>query len=508
MLIGAPLAACSSDGPTEVPLERVRVGTVDEIVRVPARIEATRVLPVSTPAPGTVVELLVSNGDQVVAGQPVLRIDSPLVDQLLAQTATAAPGLALCGGGSSLPSPAGGPPATAALDELEGAFGEVLASMGRAQETLLTGLPAAPELPPLPDFSSLPGQPQPPAVPATPGQPQLPAVPEPPGGPAPEAVVELIGPVLDQARAQVETSRLTLERATAELSAGAQHAAAALETALASTRASVAAAQRSASEAQQMARSLIDSVACGPTVERSVMLDDIKQRLLVRAPADGVVVLGAPPSAGPALPTGGADALLGDLSSLFAGTNSTRLAVGSTVGIGQTLFTLYDVSGFLAVADFDEGQAAELFEGARATVVVDSAEETLEGVLTFVSPVPTGGGDQPAYRGEVALEVPTGEVTAAASGASQPRLAVGMTAQLDVHLRSVGPATIVPESALIRDGATTFMYVVADGRAAARTVRVLGSDGTRAAVEGDDVEPTDRVVLTPRSVDDGEELRA
>ncbi|HEX4978713.1 MAG TPA: biotin/lipoyl-binding protein [Acidimicrobiales bacterium] len=496
--LSAPLVACSSEDPTKVPLQRVKVDTVDEVVRVPARLDAGRVLPVATPAPGTVAEVFVGNGDEVVAGQPIMRIDAPLVDQLLSQGSGGSRTSAACSSLRRSPRSAM-PSASAGLQQIQDAYRGVLASVLRARDALAAVTLPAPQLPALPDLPDLPDLPQPPVTPP------LPPLPDGVELPDPELVGGLVRGEIDQARAQLETSRQALDRASAELSAGVGGAALALDAAMTSVRASVDAAQRSAEEAQRTARAVTEAALCGQTRERTTMLENIRERLLVRAPADGLVVFGAAPDSGPSLPAGG-ESFLGDLTSMFAGSSSSRLFQGSEIGIGQTLFTLYDTSSYVAVADFDEGQVVQLFEGAPATVVVESADERLEGSLTFVSPVRTGGTEQPVFRGEVSIAPPPAEATQVSTGSASRRIAVGMTAQVEVHLRSIGPSMVVPESALLRDDAGTVVFVVEDGRARAREVDVLGTDGTTAAVKGSELRSGDRVILAPRTVEDGERV--
>src|SRR5690606_4636178 len=79
--------------------------------------------------------------------------------------------------------------------------------------------------------------------------------------------------------------------------------------------------------------------------------------LLLTAPFDGTVQLGdAAASEGAALPAG-LDELAGPLAGVVAGAAGSgggTLRVGAPVTAGQVLFTVFDLSAQVAVADVDE----------------------------------------------------------------------------------------------------------------------------------------------------------
>jgi len=83
------LAGCSGDdGPTVV-LGTVTVDEVVETVAAPATIQPRDRVTVSAPATGVVAELLVADGDTVAAGDPLVRLTSPSVEQAIAQAEAA-----------------------------------------------------------------------------------------------------------------------------------------------------------------------------------------------------------------------------------------------------------------------------------------------------------------------------------------------------------------------------------------------------------------------------------
>lgn len=82
-------AACRADAGPELEFGEVTSGEVVETVAAPATIEPRDRVTVNAPATGVVAELLVSDGDEVAAGDPVVRLDAPTVEQSIAQAEAA-----------------------------------------------------------------------------------------------------------------------------------------------------------------------------------------------------------------------------------------------------------------------------------------------------------------------------------------------------------------------------------------------------------------------------------
>ncbi len=77
-------AACGGDD-SGVQIGMVGRGTVTEVVEAPASIAAKASATLSSPAPGTIVDLRVGDGQRVRAGQVLLRIHSPQAEEQLRQ---------------------------------------------------------------------------------------------------------------------------------------------------------------------------------------------------------------------------------------------------------------------------------------------------------------------------------------------------------------------------------------------------------------------------------------
>lgn len=90
-LVGALMAAaCSGEAEPGVELARVADGEVTEVVAAPATIEPRARTVVPAPLGGEVVEVLVDDGQQVAAGDPVMRLSSDALDLQIAQAEAAA----------------------------------------------------------------------------------------------------------------------------------------------------------------------------------------------------------------------------------------------------------------------------------------------------------------------------------------------------------------------------------------------------------------------------------
>src|SRR5690606_7841168 len=82
-------AACSSDPGPPIVLSPVTTGEVVETVAAPTTLQPRDRVEVQAPASGTVAELLVDDGDEVAAGDPLVRLTAPSIEQTIAQAEAA-----------------------------------------------------------------------------------------------------------------------------------------------------------------------------------------------------------------------------------------------------------------------------------------------------------------------------------------------------------------------------------------------------------------------------------
>lgn len=204
--------------------------------------------------------------------------------------------------------------------------------------------------------------------------------------------------------------------------------------------------------------------------------------LTVTAPISGVVTLGGDGTTAPAgdlagllggLPPGIADAAGAAAGGGGPSTTSTGLNAGTPVSAGAQLLTVTDVSGLTVTAEVDETDVLLVEKGQDATVELDALPgatypATVEAV--DVSPTASSGGGV-AYRVRLTL---AGGRTADGDPAPAPR--PGMSAVVDLQVRTAEQVLAVPSAAVVRDGGVDAVFVVEDGRAQ-RVEVVVGAQG-------------------------------
>jgi HlyD family secretion protein len=430
------LVACDREDGPQIETARVDAAEVVQTVAAAAEIEPAGLVVVTAPVGGEVVELLVEDGETVEVGQRLVRLRSDAIELQIAQ-AEAALGSADAAAGAA------------------GAAGVDLSPVLRALRGQLEAV-----LPPVIE------------------------------GFEQQARDIENDRLRERAEQRAAEARSSYQASVAELRSAEQELASQADQATAAQRQAVAAQRRQAELALEAASSREDE-------------------LVVVAPAEGVVELARGDGAGgaaldlDALGEGAAGLEgLGDLGGLAGGGGSDRaagpLAEGVSVGPGQPLLTIYDLSDFTVNVEVDEIDAVEVEEGQRATVLVDAYPEVeLEGRVDHVAIAPERGpGGGALFPVTVRLlQVP-----------DDVRLRVGLTASSEIEVRRVDADTAVPTSALLRRGADDLVRVVRDGVVHDTPVEVLALGEQLAAVRGD-LEVGDRVVtLGVEELADGDEL--
>jgi multidrug efflux pump subunit AcrA (membrane-fusion protein) len=208
--------------------------------------------------------------------------------------------------------------------------------------------------------------------------------------------------------------------------------------------------------------------------------------LVARAPVAGTVSL-APPSGGAA---SGADAqaliaqlpegLQSQAGSVLGGSGggaSTSvdgvLAEGQPVSSGEALLTVTDASTLTLTAQVDETDVLLVRAGVPATAQLDAVPDaTYDSGVDSVDPTPTQ-----SSRGGVTylvrLRLGLGRQ---ADGTSAPTPRPGMSAVVDLRVRTARHVLSVPAAAVFRDGRRDAVWVVDHGVAHERVVR-LGAQG-------------------------------
>ena len=504
------LAACTGDDGPELDTARVGPAEVVQTVAAPAELAPAARAPVTTGVAGEIVALEVADGDHVDEGEVLMRLTSEELEDRVDQaeqaveTARSAGGAAAGVGAAPDLAPVIGslrgqldttlPELIGVLDAQVGAAeGALEAAVLAVVEAAETRQEARAELIAKLEDSDV--------VEVVDGL-DLDSL---PSGPDVSAAVGR----LEQARATVETARAGLARAQASFRQASQELAE-VEAGLADQAAAAEAAQQAAVEAQ-----VAEAQAALAAVE------DRLDELTIVAPISGVVQLergepvGAPGDGlgglegfggleGLGGPNGAAgrfgDSALDGLDGLDgAGDRIDRaLTVGTQLGAGQLVATVFDLSSFTAEVEVDELDVVELAVGQPVEISVDAFPgETLRGEVERIAIEPlrdVAGGAR--YPVSVELTDVPAEV----------ELRVGLTAAVEIEVARVDAELAVPTSALLRRGEAEVVYAVRDGVAEEVPVDLVAIGDQEAAITGD-VEPGETVVTTGvELVSDGDEV--
>ena len=239
--------------------------------------------------------------------------------------------------------------------------------------------------------------------------------------------------------------------------------------------------------------------------------------LTVRAPLAGVVTLGA----GAAAPAAGGGDLSGLLSGLPPGlqgqaetalgqggsapnTQAPGLTVGQQVPSGAALLTVTDLGGLTVSAEVDETDVLLVERGTKATVELDALPGSrYPATVDSIDLAPTTSGQGGvSYRVRLAL----GNGSDGDGGqAARPR--PGMSAVVNLQVRTERDTVAVGSGAVLRGDGRDAVFVVEDGVARRRAVR-LGAQGENLVQVLSGVEPGERVVIRDADrLKDGQAVR-
>jgi HlyD family secretion protein len=467
------VTACTSDGDVEVEVATVEAGVVVQTVAAAGELEPAGRATVTAPAGGEVAELLVGDGDEVEAGDPLVRLASDTIDQQVAQAESAvdaADGLAASAASAGVDvSPVLG----AFRSQLDAVFPPLITGLSEQIDALEraaeTSREAAREQLEAQDPEEL-------GIEEDDLEGLLDALDDPE-----------MDEALRSARARLAEAEAGYRDARSQLST--------TESQLRSQAQQATAAQQAAADAQREQAELVLETA-------RARIDD----LTIVAPIAGVVELSRGDDGEGAPPLGD----LGDLGDLggLGGLGGTQpggggngagpIREGSDVGPGQTLLTIYDVSSFTVRADVDELDIVDVEVGQDVVVLVDAfAELEFSGVVSRIAMTPR----RPAGGGAIfpvtvdLVDVP-----------DDIRLRIGLTASSEIEIRRVEGDTVVPTSALLRRGGAEVVFVLRDGVAREVPVTVEALGDQTAALSGD-LRPGDEVVtFGVEVVEDGTEV--
>jgi RND family efflux transporter MFP subunit len=162
------------------------------------------------------------------------------------------------------------------------------------------------------------------------------------------------------------------------------------------------------------------------------------------------------------------------------------LQAGDAVTQGQALFTLAGGGGYTVKAQIDEQDVINVRPGQRANVSgQDFPGKTIAGRVAFVAPVATKSTDATSTAKQVLATI--------ALDSSPDYLKDGMTVDVDILTTYVPGAVVVPNDAVVKDGAKSSVYVVERGVARKRSI-VVGKVGDTQTWVRSGLTPGDTIV--------------
>ena len=126
----------------------------------------------------------------------------------------------------------------------------------------------------------------------------------------------------------------------------------------------------------------------------------------------------------------------------------SALVPGRQISEGTVLLSIGDMSGLSIQATVDEFDVSKVQPGQKITVHTDATDGTWEGVVRSVSSQPLSGTEGSGQLARYALiaEIPS------ISESDRTVLRLGMSATIDIEVRSAATAIMVPISSIIQNG--------------------------------------------------------
>jgi HlyD family secretion protein len=416
------LAGCTGGGDPAIEVATVARATVVEVVEAPATVTALATATVSAPADGTVARLRVREGQQVRAGQVLLRVESPDARRRLRQAQRADARAAGSGTSDTVPID---------LAAARQADADAQRAFDRARG-------AARRIPP---------------------------------GPARTQALS----ALRVSRSQYAAARASADQAVRQLAAGLGS--------LADAVAALSSAQR------------VQTRAALDVARRSVAA------LTVRAPVAGTVSLSPPPAGEGSDPTAGLlgqlpENLQGQAGDLLGGSGAgpsvdAVLAEGRPVTSGRPILTVTDTSSLSLTAQVDETDVLLVQAGVPASAELDAVPDArYDAAVVSIDPTPaTSSRGGVTYLVRLSLGRGTGP-----GGTVAPTPRPGMSAVVDLQVRTAARAVAVPAAAVFRDGRRDAVWAVQNGVARERVVR-LGAQGESRVQVVEGLKVGERVVV-------------
>jgi HlyD family secretion protein len=164
------------------------------------------------------------------------------------------------------------------------------------------------------------------------------------------------------------------------------------------------------------------------------------------------------------------------------------LLPGDAVTAGQALFTIAGDNQYVVKAQVDEQDIINVHVGQAVNISgQDFPGHVIPGHVTRIDPVAQKSTD----TSSTAMQV----LTTIALDQSPPFLKDGMSADVDILTSNIPHSIVIPNEAIGKNGASSYVYVVQDGIAKKRTVTIgRAGDSTTQVLAG--LRPGDVIVAT------------
>lgn len=166
---------------------------------------------------------------------------------------------------------------------------------------------------------------------------------------------------------------------------------------------------------------------------------------------------------------------------------------GENVAPGQTLLTLAKTEGMEIFAEVDEDYFLRIAPGQGATLVFPSLPEE-----RFQAKVIRVGPDVDSERGVVGIYLKPDSVPA--------HIVPGLTVDIAIELKRLSEARAVPRSAVVFEDSKAYVYVVEDGRAERREIKVVAEGEEDLAIQAESLPVS--VIKNAAPITEGDAVRA
>ncbi len=193
----------------------------------------------------------------------------------------------------------------------------------------------------------------------------------------------------------------------------------------------------------------------------------------------------------------------GVIQSVTAQTNDALRPIqpGDQIAAGQALFTIAGGRGYIVRAQVDEQDIINVRLGMPVLVTgEDFPGKTIHGHVATIAPIATKSTDATSTAKQVLTTIQLDE--------NPSFLRDGMSADVDILTTSIPRSIVIPNDAISKDGAKSYVYVVQDGTARKRFV-VTGKAGDTQTLVKSGLAAGDTIVAQkPLGVTDGAKVKA